>query len=144
MSNVITIEFSTEDRARLDKLQAILEAIGESIGTKAVFVELGTGGDEPAETTTAPQSKPAEPTPTTNQAKTESPEKEATAPNIMTGPQSAPSVKLADIQSTVVTLSAKGKKAEVRGIIKAYADRVTALPEDKWDEVYSKLKALEA
>lgn len=137
MSNVISIEFSTEDRARLDKLQATLEAIGESIGAKALFVELGTGGDESAEAATAPQSKPEAPTPTTNQAEAKSPEKEATAP------QSAPSVKLADIQSLVVSLSAKGKKAEVRDIVKAYADRVTALPEDKWPEVYKKLKALE-
>lgn len=125
MSNKITIEFSAEDRARLDKLQAILEAIGESIGTKAVFVELGTGGDEP-------EAAPAESKPAT----TEAPKSAPVA-------QTEPSVKLADIQQLVVTLSTKGKKAEVRDIIKAHAERVTALPEDKWPEVFEKLKALE-
>lgn len=140
MSNKITIEFSAEDRARLDKLQTTLEAIAESICTKLVFV----GSDDgPAEQATAPQAAQESPAPTSNTAKTEKPAEASTAPQIMTGPQTEPTVKLADIQAKVVELSAKGLKAQVRDIVKAYADRVTALPEDKWPEVFEKLKALE-
>ena len=43
----------------------------------------------------------------------------------------------------MVTLSAANKKAEVRAIVKEYADRVSAIPEDKLSEVWAKLKALE-
>lgn len=140
MSNQITIEFCAEDRARLDKLQTALEAIAESIGTKLVFVG---SDDEPAEKATAPQVAQKSPAPTSNTAKTEKPAEANTMPTIMTGPQTEPTVKLADIQAKVVELSAKGKKAQVRDIVKAYADRVTALPEDKWLEVFEKLTALE-
>ena len=49
----------------------------------------------------------------------------------------------ADIQKAVVRLAAAGKKAEVREIVKGYADRVSAIPEDKRTEVLARLSALE-
>lgn len=55
----------------------------------------------------------------------------------------APSVTPQDIQRKVVELSAAGKKAEVRAIIMAYAQRVSAIPTDKIMEVWNKLNALE-
>lgn len=48
-----------------------------------------------------------------------------------------------DVQQKVVNLAAAGKKAEVKEIVNAYAERVSAIPEDKLDEVMSKLIALE-
>ena len=50
---------------------------------------------------------------------------------------------LSDIQQKVVTLSAAGKKAQVRDLITAYANRVSAIPEDKVGEVWQKLTELE-
>lgn len=55
----------------------------------------------------------------------------------------APKVKMEDVQQKVVALSAAGKKAEVRAIVTAYAERVSAVPEDKLAEVLEKLNALE-
>ena len=54
-----------------------------------------------------------------------------------------PSVSKADIQKKVIDLSSAGKKAEVRDIVKAYADKVSTIPEDKLSEVWAKLTALE-
>lgn len=56
----------------------------------------------------------------------------------------AQTYKLADVQQKVVQLSAKGRKADVRDIVKAYADKVSAIPEAKMSEVMEKLLALEA
>ena len=54
----------------------------------------------------------------------------------------APPVTRADVRNAVVKLSAEGKKDEVRQIVKAYANSVTDLPEDKLHEVMFKLTAL--
>lgn len=51
--------------------------------------------------------------------------------------------KLEDIQQKVVALSASGKKAEVREIVKSYAEKVSAIPADKFGEVMAKLIGLE-
>lgn len=128
--NTITIELCAEDRARLDRLQASLDAINNT-ASEPLYIELADKAD------TATQSAPETPTPTSNTAKAEKPTEAPAAP------EKEPAVELSDIQSLVVTLSAKGRKAEVRDIIKSYADRVTNLPKDKWVEVYEKLKALE-
>ena len=53
-------------------------------------------------------------------------------------------VKLSDIQQKVVELSAAGMKAQARDIVKAYAEKVSAIPEDKLQEVWDKLDSLEA
>ena len=55
----------------------------------------------------------------------------------------APPVTLADIQKKVVSLSAAGKKSQVRDIVKAYAERVSQIPQDKLSEVYAKLADIE-
>lgn len=58
-------------------------------------------------------------------------------------PEEPPVPSTADIQKVVVRLAAAGKKAEVREIVKGYADRVSAIPEDKRAEVLTRLSALE-
>lgn len=52
-------------------------------------------------------------------------------------------VSLDDIQKKVSQLLDAGKKNEVRTIIKAYAETVRTVPEDKRAEVLQKLTALE-
>jgi len=57
--------------------------------------------------------------------------------------EEAPTVKREDIQKLVVTLSAAGKKDQVREIVKAYADKVSTVPENKLHEVFMRLSALQ-
>jgi hypothetical protein len=55
-----------------------------------------------------------------------------------------PAVNLEDVRKLVVTLSAAGKKAEVKEIVQAVAPCVRDIPEDKLPEVWAALIALEA
>lgn len=55
----------------------------------------------------------------------------------------APQHTRAELQHLVVTLTSAGKKAEVRAIVLAVASKVSDIPEDKIDEVFEQLKALE-
>ena len=52
-------------------------------------------------------------------------------------------VSMADIQKKIVDLSAAGMKSQVRDVVKAYAERVSLIPEEKLSEVYALLEALE-
>ena len=124
MTTTITIELCAEDRARLDRIIAALE------GSKTL--------PEAVEETTAPvaQEPAEEPQTETPAATTPEPEKPAAA-------EISAQFTLSDVQRKVVSLSAAGRKDEVRNIVKAYADRVSAIPEDKVDEVMAKLTALE-
>lgn len=67
----------------------------------------------------------------------------ASNPDQVTMEEVIAEVTLSDIQQKVVTLSAAGKKAQAREIVKAYAERVTLLPKDKYAEVMGKLSALD-
>lgn len=116
--NIITIELCAEDRARLDRIISGLEAI--------------TGAAPVA-------SNPDQVTLEEVIAETPRPKSEDAAPPWT----DAAEVTLSDIQQKVVTLSAAGKKSQAREIVKAYAERVTLLPKDKYVEVMGKLSALD-
>lgn len=60
--------------------------------------------------------------------------------------ESAPAVTHADVQKLVVEIAAsdKEKKALVREIVNGYADKVSAIPEDKLPEVLERLKEVAA
>lgn len=128
----ITIELCAEDRARLD---GILEALknhnckGCVEAATAYTVAQMVAPVEPVAPVSADEAEPkAEPAPEPEQPAVE---------------EDAPAVSLGDIQQKVVTLSAAGKKTQVRNIITAYASRVSAIPEDKVNEVWAKLAELE-
>lgn len=134
MNNItVTVELCAEDRARLDK---IFEALTTNVAGYAVgqFEQYLTRmAPAPALTTEAVEYNQ----PTEDTAEPETPaEAQETA-------KAEPSVSKADIQRKVVELSSAGKKAEVRDIVKAYADKVSTIPEDKLSEVWAKLTALE-
>lgn len=144
MANNITIEICAEDRARLDKLNSLLEKI-----TSTAYYEI----PDPQETTTAPQEAPkgtreaAKPETLTTTPQTE--EKPTDAAETKEEAQAKPSVTLEQIQQKVVQLAAGfggSKKAQVRAIINAYGAKVSDLKEkpEKWDEVWEKLTALES
>jgi len=115
----ITIELCAEDRARLDK---ILEAL-TSTAKQENIVE----PEHPVITPFPEVPVVAEP---------EQPQEEK--PVIVEMP-----VTVAEVQQKVVALSAAGRKTEVRAIVKAYADKVSAIPEDKLGEVWMQLSELE-
>ena len=117
--NHITIELCAEDRARLDR---IFEALTGQSSTKAV-----TEPEHPVIT-------PFPEAPVVEEPVAVVPEQ----PVIEEMP-----VKVEEVQQKVVTLSAAGKKDAVRAIVKAYAERVSDIPEDKLAEVWKKLSDLE-
>lgn len=128
----LTIELCAEDRARLD---GILEALTQH-NCKGC-VEAATAY------TVAQMVAPVEPVAPVAEAKEEPKAEPAPEPEQPAAKEDAPAVSLSDIQQKVVTLSAAGKKAQVRDIITAYASRVSAIPEDKVGEVWQKLTELE-
>lgn len=137
----ITVELCAEDRARLDKILDLLEKdyTGAAVAVRDAIIYSIDHAEElraTSKTTQAPteETKPEPVEPVTPAEETPAQPVEEPA---------APAVKLTDVQQKVVALSAAGKKDAVRDIIKAYADRVSAIPEDKLAEVLDKLKALE-
>lgn len=145
MSNEIklTVSLKEEDRARIDALTLALGGFCiKALPVKEAAEPLSEPvSAEPTEdkenikeeTKTQPDAPQApEPTPESPATPAE-PEPEAPAQQYT----------VADVQQKVVALSAAGKKVEVREIVTAYAERVSAIPADKLDEVMSKLIALE-
>ena len=170
MSNTITIEFCAEDRARLDRLAVALEAMQswnnrncQACVEKVIEVaKTGLKTEAPEEpkdelqerlastikeaaefvgadrTTTSaePQESPA---PTDNTPKAE----EKPTDEEKTDTSTAKKVDHAELRAKVIELSAKGLKDQTRDIVKAYAATVKDVPEDKLNECYEKLIALE-
>lgn len=151
MSNNITIELCAEDRARLDRLAEALERktcdgcvkqiadvlkdlvqkpiAEESTEPKATApVEAPKNAVEEAEAETAQTDDPVAETPTE--------ETDAPAPAL-------PTIDRAELRAKVIELSAKGLKEKVRDIVRAYAQTVPEIPEDKVSECYAKLVKLE-
>lgn len=126
MSNAIkvTVELCAEDRARLDRIFSALESCGTPYSAKLENAEAGAHQETPAEEIKAEPASRVE--------------------TLAATPELAPAkvVDLSDIQKKVVELSAAGKKAEVREIVKKYADRVSAIPAEHTAEVWEQLTML--
>lgn len=166
MSNTITIELCAEDRARLDKLTAALEkrSCDGCVNSALAWVEQIVKGQvtapekatEPDEvqkalaetlakaegTVEAPKNAPEEAkasTPTVTPQKEEEPTNEEPI-------QAEPTKKTVDraeLRAKVIELSAKGFKEQVKEIVRAYAQTVTDVPEDRVSECYTRLANLE-
>lgn len=158
MSNTITIELCTEDRARVDRLIAALERKACDKCVSDVVNVLNVNQQHPAEPDPV-QKALAETLDKATKAQ-ESPENspgEAEAPTLPTTPEAEEKPKAKenaqpatektvdqkDIRALYVKLSASGKKKEAQAIILPYATAITAIPDDKCSEVYEKLIALE-
>lgn len=147
MSNIITIELCQEDRARVDRLIAALEkrAAQEAPATlegvddlQQKLAETLAKASEPVE---APKNAPGAAeasTPTTTPPEEETPKEEKP-----TQPATAKTVNQKDVRAKYVELAASGKREEAKAIILPYATAITAIPDDKCQEVYDKLVALE-
>lgn len=163
MSNTIIIELCSEDRARLDRLAEALErktcdqcvkSAAEAMNDLAQQVLALQTKVEPDPIAEAAkkalglmdtQESPVEPQ---EEAKPESetttpPETETPTVATPDQPTTEKTVDRAELRAKVIELSAKGLKEQTRDIIRAYAQTVTAVPEDKVSECYKKLVALE-
>lgn len=135
MNNItVTVNLSEEDRARLDKIiEALTPQDLEPVRyAGAAQVEPQTATTEQPEPAAEPQ--PEQPEPADDSEPIPEPEPQ---------PKPAPQHTRAELQHLVVTLTSAGKKAEVRAIVLAVASKVSDIPEDKLDEVFEQLKALE-
>ena len=134
--NNITINLSAEDRARLDKLTEVIEAM-----TTPQAPQILAQSAEPEKADTHPAEM--EPTPFPEEIEPEAP----TSPIPTTEPEpvaeDAPVVTHKDIAKLVIELAGAGKKDELKEIVTAYAAKVSDIPEDKLAEVYKQLKALQ-
>lgn len=153
--NNITIELCAEDRARLDRIAELLEAqtkqeVKEAekapeVKTASKPENKGTEAkkEEPKALEQAPLGTMAEP-----ELESVTDEELAEAFDIAAEEakkaeaEKAPEVKLADIQRLVVELATSGKKEKAREIVTSYAPSVTALPTEKYGEVYAKLASV--
>ena len=156
MSNKITIELCTEDRARLDRLATLLDAriIQAQVALENTVTEANDLKDELQERLentlkeaaefvgtdrTTPAAEPQEtPAPTDIPKAEEKPTDEE-----KTAPSNKKTVDRAELRAKVIEVSAKGLKEQARTIVNAYAPTVAAVPEDKITECYEKLDALE-
>lgn len=157
MSNHITIELCTEDRARLDKLADRLEAVAN---LTAVLINQNTPtykADMPSVPTPkiaeedeitkklkaaldrakTPTETAEETTPTTTPIKEETPTQAEETEPIYT------QISRTELGAKVRELMTKGYRDQVKAIIQSYAPTVPRVPEDKLNECYSKLVALE-
>lgn len=123
---------STVARVEADEVNLPHSKIVEFAKALQVTPGFLTGWDAPPE----PQPEPApQPDP--------EPQPEPDAEPIPGLEEPAPQHTRAELQHLVVTLTSAGKKAEVRAIVLAVASKVSDIPEDKIDEVFEQLKALE-
>lgn len=123
----ITIELTETDRALLDSLRKAVADLEKTISAASFVYKLD--GSQESE---APEAKAAD-----------SPTEAHTTPDVK---QADPAYKLADVQRMVIELCSpdKGLKAQVRDIVKRYADKVTNVPEDKYAELMAELQELES
>ena len=158
MSNTITIELCSEDRARLDRLAEALErkTCDKCVATAMEFAKLRI---EPkpetdpvqqalAETLAKAEESVAPPKNTTEEAEastlaTTPIEEETPTTEEPTTPPTAKTVDRTELRAKVIELSAKGLKEQVKEIVRAYAQTVTDVPEDKVTECYTRLVGLE-
>lgn len=150
MTNLITIELCAEDRARIDKLTDFLEkriAQVDEIYLKNIENRVRFEMCEKEDERLMAEAEPAE---TTQPEETPTPKEEpaqeaetATEPSNKPTKATALQVTIEDIRSKVLELTGAGKRDEVRALVKAYADKVTDIPEGKRAEVLKKLTKLE-
>lgn len=140
MGNSITIELCAEDRARLDKLSAQLEAVARGLTARCdacaedalklfnlggpVAVNVAPPEAEIGEAAAGPQTTPP------------APGKPASAPQAAP----APTYTHDDLRAEFVRLSNKGLRDQAKTLIQSYAATIKDVPADKLGEVIARLK----
>lgn len=125
----VTTELCAEDRARLDKLLEALAGIPEAINLAGTPLPVTVEPVEHKDFVEIPEPAEENEAGDTDQAPVEE--------------NTAPQHTKAELQQKIATLVSKGKKAEVKEVVQKYAPRVSDIPDDKVDEVWSLLSKLE-
>lgn len=138
MSNHITIELCKEDRQRLDEVIGFLGLIvGQKYSKQEALAVLDkTAQPEPVTEHPVDEVSPhAAPEPVATISKKENVEPVAE-------PEANYTKK--DVQALVLKLAAPGtgKKDAVKAIVNEYAEKISAIPEEKLNEVMAKLQKL--
>jgi hypothetical protein len=145
--NNITIELCAEDRARLDKLTDALHALAsakvEAVKPQDDIQKKLAETLASAEAAKNAQDEAEAPNPTENPTEALNEAQAEPAKATQAEEPKKPTVTMQMLTNKAITLSAAGKKDQVRDVVHQYAKTVTSLPADKWDEVYKKLTALE-
>lgn len=145
--NKITIELSKEDRALLGAVVTDLEIVIDLLREKnAPQSDEARPAKEMNQDNEKPQETESQAAPGFEEAQDAPPWSEGVpAPEEHTEPQAAKgsATSREDVQRKVVELCAAGKRPEVTETIHQYAERVSAIPEDKLDEVMALLVKLE-
>lgn len=152
MNNItITHELCAEDRARLDRLSTALEALQQpnvpEVHPDQLQMRLDGVMAKASEPTEAPKNAPESTEVST--LPTTQPEEEMPVAEEDAQAEEAPkpTITQAQLQQRITQLAAANggaKKAQIRDIVKAYAKMVSEIPEDKYEEVWEKLNALES
>lgn len=125
----VTTELCVEDRKRIDDVfYALTQLVELAKGRPAMAAEVGKLVELPVHPPTEDPAPEAPEEPETTEAP---------------AGEEKPKITLEDIRQKVVALSAADKKTEVRSIIKKYADKVSAIAEEAYVEVWDQLTALE-
>jgi hypothetical protein len=132
----IITELCAEDRARIDRLTAAMERMADDMEPPVIALA-GT----PFET--EPKVTEPEKVETPEPVIEETPVAEVGAPDDEPDVKEVPEHTKAELQQKVISLVTAGKKDEVKAIIEQYAERVSAIPDEKINEVWDKLTKLE-
>ena len=135
--NFLTVSFSDEDRARIDRLAAALEVLAGSAFQVAMYAR-------PTEAAAVPESEAEQAAVCREEAERQgfAPVQE---PHPVADPFPAPApVTLAEFQKqlTLACAASADMKASVRALINEYAPAASSVPEDKRAEVLARLAAL--
>lgn len=155
MNYTFTIELCPEDRARLDRLAEALErkACDKCVATAMECMKAAQPNIEPdpiaeaakalgledaKESPVEPQEEAEAPTLTTAPPEEEKPTEEAPA-----AAPSEPTATHADVKAIYIKLAASGKRESAKAIIMPVSQTISGIPQDKIQEVYKQLVALE-
>lgn len=139
----ITTELCAEDRARIDRLTAAMERMADDMEPPVIALA-GTPFEKEPKVTEPEKVETPEPViEETPAAEPESVPEEVGAPDDEPDVKEVPEHTKAELQQKVISLVTAGKKDEVKAIIEQYAERVSAIPDEKINEVWDKLTALE-
>lgn len=124
----ISIDIKLADKALLEDINNNLKSLLKALEGKEKWESVQAPWEADAVGTNEPKAEAEAEAP----AEAEEVKEEKTEPTVTT----------AQLQKMAIELSAEGKKVEVRDIVKAYAEKISELPEDKLEEVMSRLEAL--
>lgn len=141
----IITELCLEDRARIDRLAAALEALQPTTFhvddplQKALAEQVAKSEKNPAQSPAEPAGAAKAETPATDHPAEESLPWGDPAPV----EEPKPVVTRSEVQQAVIMRVRAGLKDSVTAIINDYAERVSGIPEDKLAECLERLNALE-